>query len=110
MKIRYILQPESTTFGEFAEKNDLTMQVVEREHWQIRTGRPRYYAEFVSAEVKIGNCLHGFYGEGDTAEEAIKDYYTGHIEGHNLIINATNPKTRREIRVPTGLKLEWKSE
>jgi len=34
----------------------------------------RYYVQFEKAEVMIGGCLASKYGNGDTIDEAIKDY------------------------------------
>lgn len=109
MKIKYELQPKPRTVDEFAKQHNLTMKVVEREDWQVRTGRPRFYAEFENAEVKMGAILHGFYGDGETAFEAIKDYFE-RIDGYLLVINAMDPEKRKEIRVPYGLKMEWRDE
>lgn len=101
MKIKYELQPQPKTVDAFAVKHDLTMKVVERKD----TSLPRYYAEFEHAEVKIGSCLHGYYGNGWTPEEAISDY-VDRIQGHTLVINATS-KDRKEIFVPTKLIKVW---
>lgn len=101
MKIKYVLQPTPKTVDSFAVEHDLTMKVVERE----RQNLPRFYAEFENAEVKIGVCLHGYYGNGQSPEEAISDYID-RIEGHTLVVNAAG-KDRKEIYVPTNLKKVW---
>lgn len=109
MKMKFELQPWPVTLDHFAKLNDLTMRVVEREDWQIRTGNSRYYAEFEGAEVKILNMLCGIYGNGDSFDEAIKDYIE-RILGDLLVINAADKEKRREIRVPKQLIMEWKYE
>lgn len=44
----------------------------------IHAGSParlsRYYVQFEKAEVMEGGCLAGKYGNGNTIDEAIKDY------------------------------------
>lgn len=109
MKIKYELQPEPHTLDQFAKLHNLTMRVVEREAWQVNTGRPRFYAEFENAEVKIGHLLCAFYGDGNTIFEAIKDYFE-RVQGCTLVINAANKDKRKELRVPYELKLEWTDE
>lgn len=82
------------TIEEFAEKHDLTMSVYER------TGPilPRFYAYFRGAEVKEGDILIGISGDGDSEEEAIKDY-AKQISTRRLVLGAYTPE-RREIDVP----------
>jgi hypothetical protein len=109
MKIKYVMQPEPTDVDEFANRHKLTMKVVEREDWQVSTGQSRFYAEFEGAEVKIGNMLCGFYGNGNTDRTAIKDYFE-RIRGNVLVFNAMSKEKRKEIRVPYNLKLEWTEE
>jgi len=102
MKIKYVMQPEPKTVDAFAVKHDLTMKVVEREN----NNQPRFYAEFEHAEVKLGRCLQGYYGNGGSPAEAISDYID-RIQGHLLVVNATDADKRREIRVPSKLIKVW---
>lgn len=61
---------EEMTIEEFAEKYDLTMEICEREI----TTLPRFYASFKGAWVSDGNFRTGAYGDGNTPEQAIKNY------------------------------------
>lgn len=61
---------------------------------------PRYYTRFDSAETKVGKCcLLGESGDGNTPEEAIKDYCKK-ISNKILVIDAMSDTNRREIEVP----------
>ncbi len=98
--MKYTFETESPmcSLEEFATKHGLEMVVTER----ILDKGARYMARFRHVEVKHGAYLSGLYGEGDSPENAIKDYAQG-IIGERLIINATQ-NDRREIVAPN----EWK--
>lgn len=109
MKIKFVMQPEPTTVDEFAKRHNLTMKVVEREDWQISTGQSRFHAEFENAEIKVGNMLCGYYGNGNTSRTAIKDYFE-RIRGNVLVFHAMDKTKRKEILVPHNLELKWTAE
>jgi hypothetical protein len=80
----------------FADRNHLAMEINER---KVSEGDPgRYYAQFLSTEVKEGGCLLGVFGNGPTPEDAIKDY-ARRISLRTLVWHA-NQKDRIEIDVP----------
>ena len=84
------------TIEEFAERNALTMQVVER---PLPEGNPdRFYAHFKSCEAMEGGMLRGTHGNGATEEDAISDY-ARRISFGTIVIGAMK-KGRREIQVP----------
>jgi len=97
MKIEYDVLPEMT-LEEFADANDLIVEVRERPH--IRVGRPsRFYASFKHVEVMENGCLAGYFGDGRTAEEAIENY-AQEISRRRIAVNAYTDH-RIEIQVPT---------
>lgn len=94
MKIeRYLVNTK--TIEEFAEENDLTMVITERD-MPMELGR--YYAAFKNAEVKDGVLLRSEYGDGDSERAAI-ERYAATISGRTLVLNAYTDD-RRTIRVP----------
>lgn len=104
--MKYTFETESPmcSLEEFATKHGLELVVTERilDRWHKERKSARYMARFRHVEVKQGACLAGVYGEGDSPENAIKDYAQG-IIGERLIINAMQ-NDRREIVAPN----EWK--
>jgi hypothetical protein len=85
-----------TSLNEFAEANDLTLVVREREpeFWS----RGRYFAEFDGSEIKNDGCLATMSGNGETISLAIHDY-ARRLGGKTLVFNAYR-STRREIISP----------
>ena len=84
------------TIEEFADANDLTMQIRER---RVPANDPmRYYAHFASCEIIGDGVLLSTFGDGQTAEDAIADYAKA-IELSRLAIDADTDK-RRELVVP----------
>jgi hypothetical protein len=63
--------PEST-LEEFAEKYNLTMEIHEREN--PRNGIEPFYAHFKRCDVSDGALLRGTYGNGNTPDEAVRNY------------------------------------
>lgn len=104
--MKYTLETESPmcSLEDFAEKHGLELVVTERilDGWHRERNTPRYIARFKNTEIKRGACLAGVYGEGDSPENAIKEYAQC-IIGERLIINAM-ANDRREIVAPN----EWK--
>jgi len=95
MKMTIFPVPQMT-LEEFADANNLEMEVHER---QLPDGHPaRFYAEFKNCEVKQGGCLIGTYGDGATPGEAIANY-APQIALKHLVINAGTPQ-RMEIIAP----------
>ncbi len=92
---------DRVSIEQFAEKNDLVMVVDER-GINIRTASQyqffRFYASFKCVEVKSGGILFGEHGDGDTEEEAIYDY-ARRISGELIVVDAGDPRKRREIKV-----------
>lgn len=91
--------PEST-LDEFAQKHGLVIVVTERrmDRWQREHGLCRYVAMFQGAEVASGGLLRGEYGEGNTEEEAIRNY--AEVISHERLIVGAFTDARREIDVP----------
>ena len=89
---------------EFAEKHGLELVVRERvmDSFMRKRGIERYLAEFKNVEVRDGSMLWGAYGNGNTPEEAIKDY-AAKILGKYLVFGAYS-NNRREFATPN----EWK--
>lgn len=79
------------TIEEFAEKHELVMQILERQHGE-------YYANFKNSEVLNGSMLSSIYGTGFTQSAAMQDY-AKLIAGKLLVVNAYTPR-RQELRVP----------
>lgn len=103
MKIITSYIPE-ITIEEFADKNNLVMQVGERAT-HVTSGS-RYYARFVGAEVKDGIMLNGVSGSGMTPKQAIDDY-ARRISLETLVVDAYT-KNRREIKTPRLVRKEEK--
>lgn len=90
MAIKYDLIPEMS-LDDFAEAYGLVMVVHERPR-QIDDPM-RFYAMFKGVEESDGCLLVGLYGNGRTAEEAIKAYVKM-ISLKKLVINAMSPDRR----------------
>lgn len=119
MKIEFI-RFKSMTIEEFAQQNNLIMEVVEipsfysfgmdsRSLEEISLDDPpnhitnpklgmKYHARFKGAEIKEGIILIGAYGIGETPKAAIDDYRRI-IAGKALVFNAYRDN-RRTIIVP----------
>ena len=98
MKIKKFLL-ERMTIEEFGEKNDLVMEIHER-----YVGRPvlkldRFYARFSHLDLFDGVFIIGTFGNGNTPEEAIKDY-ARKLSGQRVLMNAFGNRKEREFRVP----------
>jgi hypothetical protein len=89
---------DKCTIEEFADRNELIMEVHERPSSRVRGALP-FYAHFKGVELKEGDFLISASGDGYSPEEAINLYAMKISEGL-LIINATHPTNRREILVP----------
>lgn len=84
------------TLAEFADRNGLVMEVVERRR---PIGDPsRYYAHFQRVEVREVCLLRGTYGDGSTPEEAIANY-APEISLKIIVVDARMP-SRKEIESP----------
>jgi len=87
---------EEISIEEFAEKNDLVMQVFER---RVPITNPnRFYACFKHCEEKGDGVLIGTYGNGVTPDLAINEYVKM-ISLKTLVIDAYSD-SRKEIKVP----------
>lgn len=93
MRIKRILQPPMA-IEDFADEHDLTMAVTERSNLNL----PRFYAAFEHTEIVNRSVLIGEYGNGNTEEEAIRDY-ASKISKKRIAINAYRD-SRRELTVP----------
>lgn len=82
------------TIEEFADQHGLVMEVHERDDPKL----PRYYATFKDVNVVDGVLLRGEYGNGDTEEEAIRNYGDA-LSFKTIVVNA-GMANRREINVP----------
>lgn len=102
MKINMKSSPVMT-LTEFADKNGLEMDIVER---GIFPGVSRYYAQFKDCEVTDGSFLIGAFGNGDTPEEAMLAYIP-EISQKVLALRAfKGGDSERDINVPilTGIE------
>jgi len=59
---------------------------------------PRFYVSFKKGEIMEGGCLVSAMGNGDTIDEALKDYCI-QISNRRLAFNAYTPE-RKEIQFP----------
>jgi hypothetical protein len=82
------------TIEEFAENNNLIMEIHERNDPKL----PKHYAHFKLSDIKEGSCLIGKFGDGETEQEAIRNY-AKEISGQLLVIGAFS-NNRRNIQVP----------
>lgn len=68
----------------------------------IHAGSParlyKYYVKFQNSDVMEGGCLIGKYGDGNTIDEAIKDYC--HKVSHSRIAFNSFTPNRTEIVFP----------
>ena len=83
---------------DFEKIHGLCLHVKERAKFLEKVSGYRYYVFFDNAEVKRDIALISFSGNGNTIDEAIKDYIEK-ISKEKLIINAML-EDRREIEVP----------
>ncbi len=106
MKYTFETDAPMCSLEEFATKHGLEMVVTERplDEWHRKRHSPRYMARFRRVEVKQGACLASLRGEGNTPDEAIKDYMS-QILGERMVYDAMG-NNRREITVPN----EWRVE
>jgi hypothetical protein len=89
------------TLKQFAQKHNLTLKITEL--------RPCvWHAKFDGVEIKHGIGLTGNYGNGKTADEAVRNY-VGEIQGKLLVYHAYG-KDRREMRCPILLDANWEEE
>ena len=65
---------ERTTIEKFAQSHNLKMKITERNYNLRKQGLSRWYASFKDCDVKGDGVLIGIFGNGETQEEAIKDY------------------------------------
>lgn len=89
---------EKMTIQEFAERNDLTMVIEERN--VLANSSSRYSAQFKYSELRHGGCmLKSAYGCGPTEDRAIENC-AKEIDCGMLILHAMDKSKRREIQVP----------
>jgi hypothetical protein len=62
------------------------------------SGLPRFYVSFKDGEVMQGGCLVSCSGNGNTVDEALKDY-SKQISDKRLAFGAYTPQ-RKEIQFP----------
>jgi len=58
----------------------------------------KYYAQFENSEVMLGGCLFGAYGNGNTIDDAIRDYCK-QVSNCRIVFNSYTPN-RKEIQFP----------
>ena len=99
MKITRKLIPEMT-LEEFADKHGLELEVCERRRDRLPHAG-RFYAMFARAEVMDPpGFLSGVSGDGDTEEEAIRDYAERISEKRLAIYGPAPAYERTNIDVP----------
>lgn len=86
-----------TTLEEFADQHELVMEISERDTVAYPS-LPRYFACFQHCELKCDGMLIGAYGNGDTPEEAMKDY-AKRISGKALAFFDPD-QGRHDLQVP----------
>ena len=64
----------------------------------VQQSATRWTLSLMGVEVKDGVVLVSLYGDGVTPDAA-RENYCQKIENSLLVINATNPQTRFELRV-----------
>ncbi len=97
--------PERVKFSEFADKHGLELKVNERARGNGPCGPlKRYWVNFDRCEAKEGCMLAGYSGNGDTIDEAIRDY-ARQLAGARLVHRAYQAD-RREFDCPN----EWAEE
>lgn len=104
MKIEYDLC-SVMALDAFAKQYDLTMCVVERHPPYDRHGK--YLARFKNVDIKTGAILESVYSNGETIEEAIKDYCKA-ISHKQLVVRAYTGE-RIDVTTPT-ITPHWTEE
>ncbi len=82
---------------EFADSEGLVMRIVERPI--DLSYLKRFYARFKNVFEVGAIGIHSDFGDGNSEEEAIRDY-ASRISGKRLIINPFNQEIKREILAP----------
>lgn len=72
------------------------LQIKMRMNWDEQESI--FYASFDYMDVKEGSILESIYGNGNTPEEAMRDYYK-QIVGNTLVFHAMDKERRRECVV-----------
>ena len=105
MKYTFETDCAACSFEEFANRHGLELVVHERvlDAGLLRRKVERYYANFRDVDVKRGSILLGMSGNGNTPDEAIKDY-AGILLGKRLVYRASNPQRRRDFVAPNAWK------
>ena len=83
------------TLEEFADEYDLEMVVKERSNPSDPS--KKFYAKFPRCEILKRSLLIGKFGDGETVEDAIRDYAKQISE--ELLVKNAHTKERQEIRV-----------
>ena len=91
------------TGEDFADKNNLTMTVNERDSETLKlpwiNENSVYYASFNDCDILEDRCiLRGAFGNGSTPTEAINNYFK-EISEKTIVIRPLNSE-RRELKVP----------
>jgi hypothetical protein len=87
---------EQMTIKEFAERNDLTMEITERR--ESSSFLASFFASFKDCELSDHGKLISIYGDGNTEKEAINNC-ARRISCKILVFKAYT-KDRKEIIVP----------
>lgn len=84
---------------EFADQHQLTMEIHERSKREFPM-LERYYAFFEACEVKEGSVLVGVFGNGETPEDAMKDYAEKISEKRLVFFAGDERRLRFELQAP----------
>lgn len=100
MIIKQHLSSKTMKLEEFADKHGLDLHMNERgPDLRSTFNLCRWYCSFPSFEIVEDGVLIGCSGNGETHEEAIKDY-CDQISGKEAKINAFSPDCRK-VQIPT---------
>lgn len=96
MKINYLPRCDILIFE---KTHDLELVVHERAKRMSDFTGYQFYCKFNNAEISDGFCLAGKFGNGNTPDEAIKNYCLEIGGGQTLVVGAYSEQ-RKEIVVP----------
>lgn len=82
-------------FEKFADRNGLTLEIVEREPGCMLNPTERFYAKFQNVGVADGNLTRGAFGNGVNPQQAVAEY-AKRISHQTL----REEGSLREIKVP----------
>lgn len=98
MRVEMNLVPEAT-LQDFAERQDLVLEVNERDPELAREVGATYYVGFKDVQIKDGVFRRSTSGNGNTIHEAASDL-ARQLSRQTIVINAFDMAAPREVRAP----------